>query len=351
MKGIRDVLLVGTNHRLAPVGTRERLAGAMGEVGSWLAAVRAVAPALGEVFVLATCHRVEIYAAAADLQAAEDQIVALVENGAAAAAELSGPGVPRYVRIGRAAVEHLCRVACGLDSVIVGEAEISGQIRRAAGLARAAGTIGPSLDCVIAGALACSGRARAETGIGRGVISVASAGVSLAVSMLESLATRTVLVVGAGQAGRQALSRLGRMRPGRLLIASRSDHHAREAAGAAGAAVVSLAEVPTLLPEIDLLVAAVQAPTPVIDARQWAARIGRPLLVIDLSVPRAVDRSAADVPGVTVRTIDDLGDIARESLERRVREVPRVAAIARDEAARAYRRLRARAARGAGQAG
>ena len=342
------LLLVGTSHRLAAVGTRERLAGAIGEAVSWLQRVRAAAPAIRELFVLATCHRIEVYMATLDLQEAEERIVDVVDRGANPG--LLGPGAPRYVLSGPAALEHLCRVGCGLDSVMVGEAEISGQIRRSAGQARAAGTLGPYLESVIAGALACSGRARAETGIGRGVTSAASAGVTLAVSRLGTLATRTVLVVGAGQAGRQALARLSRIPTGRLLIASRSEHHARAAAAACGAEMLPLAAVPACLPDVDLLIAAVQAPTPVIDARGWAARTDRPLLVIDLSVPRGIDPAAAGVAGVTLRTVDDLGEVARASLEGRAREVPLVEAIVREEAARAFRRLEARVARTA-QAG
>jgi glutamyl-tRNA reductase len=288
---------------------------------------------------------VEIYAVAVDPGPAARQITDLVDAAAPAPVGLLGAAAGGYVRHGLDAVEHLCRVACGLDSVIVGEAEISGQIRRAASRARDAGVLGPYLEAVVAGALACSGRARAETAIARGVTSVASAGVTLGVSLLGTLAHRTVLVVGAGQAGRQALARLGRLETGRLLIASRSEHHAHEAAALSGAEAVDWDRMPALVDETDLLIAAVQAPRPVVDASRWGPRIERPLVAIDLSVPRAIDPRAADVPGVTLRTVDDLGDIARESLARRAREIPLVEAIVAEEAFRAFRRLSARAAR------
>jgi len=126
---------------------------------------------------------------------------------------------------------------------------------------------------------------------------------------------------------------------------SRSDRHARQAAVVSGASVVPFDRLGHLLGEVDVLLTAVTAPGPLVTPAHCLARAGRPLLVVDLSMPRAVDPDAAAVPGVTVRTIDDLGDVARASLARRLGEVPRVEAICRDEAARAHRLFRARAAR------
>ncbi len=336
-----NLLLVGTSHRVADVATRERLAALVGHD-----ARRAMpsAPAVAEWLVLATCHRVECYAVAGDPAAAERDLLARFGHDGHAGAD-SETNAPIYVRHGRAALEHLCRVACGLDSVIVGESEISGQIRRAVAQARAAGTIGPYLDRAVAGALRASGRARTETGIARGAISAASAGVLLACSMTGSLADRTVLVIGAGQAGRQALARLRRVDVGRLLVASRSPHHAHKAAEASGAEVLPFDRIGQAIAETDVLIVAVQAPTPVVAASDCRRAPGKPLLVVDLSVPRGIEAAAADLEGVTVRTIDDLGDIARASLARRAEEIPRVEALAREEAHRACEQLRARARR------
>lgn len=345
-----NFLLVGTNHRIAHLDTRERLAGTIGEVRAWLAkAADTPAGSLAEVLVLATCHRVEIYAATDDLPAAEARIHALVSGSSAAS--LIDAHSPRYVLSGEDAVRHLCRVACGLDSVIVGEAEISGQLRRAAAVSREAGVLGPYLERLVGAALRSSGRARAETEIGRGVTSAASAGVALAESLLGSLAHQSVLVVGAGQAGRQVLSRLARLETGAVFVASRSERHAREAAAVAGASVVTLDRIAEQLSVVDVLFTTLQAPAPIVDAASCVGRGLRPLLAVDLSVPRAVDPAVAGVEGVTLRTVDDLGDIARESLARRVQEVPRVEAIAHDEAARAWAQTRARAARAGERAG
>jgi glutamyl-tRNA reductase len=343
-----NLLLVGTNHRIAPLDARDHLTSSIGEVGGWLAGARSN-PALVELFVLATCHRVEIYAATDDVRAAEAAIVRLVDG--TKSGRWLGPQAPRYILTGEDAARHLCRVACGLDSVIVGEAEISGQLRRAAATAREAGAFGPYLERALAGALRASGRARAETDISRGVTSAASAGVTLATSIVGGLDDRVVVVAGAGQAGRQVLQRLARMRTAGLIVASRSERHAREAAAQSGARPVTLDQLPQHLSNADLLFTALQTPTPVVDAAGCGSRAARPLLIVDLSVPRAVDPGVAALDGVTLRTVDDLGDIARESLARRAHAVPFAEAIAHDEAIRICEQLRARAARSVEQTG
>jgi glutamyl-tRNA reductase len=336
-----NLLVVGTNHRIATVAVRERLATCVGLTPVWLAAERDQHSAITELFVLATCHRVELYAATDDPEGARAALVALTRLGEGG---IFDSDTPRYVLTGEDAVRHLCRVACGLDSVIVGEAEISGQVRRAAALAREAGTLGPYLERLIAAALRSSGRARAETEIGRGVLSAASAGVTLAASTLGTLEGRSVLVVGAGQTGRQVLARVRRLGCGELFIASRSEKHATEAAAQAGATVVPFGAMTSMLDRVDVLFTAVQVPAQVVHSRDLSARL-RPMFIVDLSVPRAVDPSAGELPLVDLRTVDDLGDIAQASLARRAREVPRVEAIAHDEAARALHQIRSRAAR------
>jgi glutamyl-tRNA reductase len=342
VRDLVDLLLLGLNHRTASVDARGSVAAWMGgDVAAWLERARDTA-GVAELAVLATCHRVEVYAAAVDVAGAEIRLRGMIEG----ARGVDLPDAEVYSRTGLDVVAHLCHVACGLDSMIVGESEIAGQVRRAAALARTAGTMGPYLEAAMAGALAASGRARSETRIAQGVLSAASASVALATAELGSLAERTVLVVGAGRTGRLALMRAARAPHGRLIVASRSEKHAREAAAETGAAPAGLGDVPVLLRDADVVITAVQAPGVVIARatceRAMDSRPERPLLFIDLSVPRAVDPDVALIPGVDVRTVDDLGDLARASVVRRAREVPLVEAIAHDEARRAYRRVTAR---------
>lgn len=343
-----DLLLLGLNHRTASLSARGSIAAWMGgDVAAWLTRARHQT-GVAELAVLATCHRVEIYAAAADVSAAARELCAMLDAARA-------PGVPLqdelYMRTGVDVVAHVCHVACGLDSMIVGEAEIAGQVRRAAVQARTAGTMGPYLEAALAGALAASGRARSETRIAHGVLSAASASVALASAELGSLADRTLLVVGAGQTGRLALLRAARAPHGRLIIASRSEKHAREAAADTGATAAALDDIPDRLCDADVVIVAVQGPDVVIARvmveQAMATRPTRPLLLVDLSVPRAVDAGVAAIPGVALRTVDDLGDIARASAAQRAAEVPLVEAIAHDEARRAYRRITARRHRAA----
>jgi glutamyl-tRNA reductase len=277
-----------------------------------------------------------VLVAATDRTAAEGALARLLAGDTSAS--VSG----LYRHTGVAAVRHLARVAAGLDSVIVGEAEVSGQIRRALAAARAAGAVGPVLERVIAGVLRASGRARSETRIGQGVVSAATAGVSLLERAFGSLHGRTVVALGAGEAGRQALGRLAKRRVGRLLVASRSVHHATAAAKKTGAEVVHLDCLGAALAEADGLVAATRAPgfQFLVDAAMcrdaMASRPERALAIVDLSVPRVVDPAVAGLAGVTLHTVDDLGDVVRESVRRREREIPRVERIVADEAARTY---------------
>jgi glutamyl-tRNA reductase len=154
-----------------------------------------------------------------------------------------------------------------------------------------------------------------------------------------------VLVIGAGQAGRQALERLARRRTGRLTIASRSSHHAREAAEKTGAIALSLDRVAEAAVLSDAVIAATLSPTYVITPGTYAGRPSRSHVLVDLSVPRVIDPAVADVPGVSLRTVDDLGEFVRVSAARRAAEIPRVERIVRDEAQRAYDQFRTRAAR------
>ena len=246
-----------------------------------------------------------------------------------------------YAHAGRSALLHLARVAAGLDSLIVGEAEISGQIRRAVAAGRGAGLVGPVLERVTSGVLRASGRARSETRIGQGTISAATAAVSLLEREWGSLEGRSVLVVGAGEAGRQTLGRLRKRRASRLLVASRSAHHAVQAAGKTAATVVPLDALAAVLDTVDAS-SPRRVRTGFSSMREIcrsAARSRRTLEIVDLSVPRVVDPAVAELAGVSLHTVDDLGEVVRDSVRRREREIPAVERIVADEAERTYQQF------------
>jgi glutamyl-tRNA reductase len=329
-----DLLLVGASHRTAGVDTRGRLAANAARLAE------RTPRSVHELLVISTCHRVEVAAVASDPAAARDQ---LRDALAAGPADVQAC----YTHLGGAAVRHLSRVAAGLDSLIVGEAEISGQIRRAISAARERQQAGPFLDRVVSGVLRASGRARSETKIGQGVVSAATAAVSVLEQAWGSLRGRAVLVVGAGEAGQQALARLRRRRAERLLIASRSLTHASAAANKTGADIVPLDGVAAILGDVDGAIVATRTSAYVIDQAACARAVlsGRRLQIVDMSVPRAVDPAVGAVSGTALHTVDDLGDVVRETLRRRQREIPAVERIVAEEAARTYQQFLDRASR------
>jgi glutamyl-tRNA reductase len=313
-------LLIGTSHHVADVETRAEIARLIENARPLFPSMR-----IREHLLLSTCHRVELYMAADDQTHAE---VALHEA-------LGGHSL--YVRSGLDVVRHLSRVACGLESLVVGEAEIAGQIRRAAASARHDGTLGRMLDTVVAAALRASGRARAETRIGTGVLSAASAAVALVDRTLGGLAYRRVLVIGAGQAGRQVLARLEKLGSGPRFVTSRSGHHAAQAAEKHGASAVHLDQLAATAAGVEAVIAAAQAPSLLLTADAYASAAANrtaPVFMVDLSAPRVLDPALANVRGVTLRTVDDLGDIVRQSTFRRLGEVPHVDKIIGEEVSR-----------------
>jgi glutamyl-tRNA reductase len=339
------LLSFSLSHHTARIGAREAAVSSLGDVRDWLLSLdRAV---IAEAFVVSTCHRLEIYLVADDEEQAK---AALIASLGPLETTFGDKETDWTLRQNGDAAVHLARVAAGLDSLIVGEAEIAGQVRRAAAIAREAGVFGPRLERVLAGALRASGRARSETRIAEGVMSAASAGVALATSVFGgSLAGRHVLVIGAGQAARTALGRLARRPIGSISVASRSPRHAEEAAAIANAGVWRLDDVAGRLGEIDVVIAATHGGHYLVTTEQcrmaYQGAPDRPRVFVDLSVPRVIDAGAASLPGVSLWSVDDLGDVARESLQRRQREVPLVEAIAREEGQRSFREMRARGSR------
>ena len=326
-----EFLLVGLNHRVASVEDRGRLALPADRLPGWLAALVSRSTTIREAFALSTCNRLEIYVAATDLHAAEDAIRDAM--AARAGVDLLAPGGPRYRLAGDAIVEHLYRVACGLESMLVGEAEIVGQVRDAGAIARGAKTLGPQLDRLVTSAVELGRRVRQETRIGVGATSAAGAAVVLAERELSGLKGKSALVIGAGHAGRLALGRLAKRRPAKLLVANRSLTAAEPAAQKYRAQLHPLTDVPSLLADADVVIAAITADSPVVTVADISAamarRPGRALVVIDLSVPAAADPGITAIEGVRRFDLESLRDVQAASAAGRAREIPRVEALIR----------------------
>jgi glutamyl-tRNA reductase len=330
-----DVQLLGINHQTAPLELRERLALDAAGVAAILREVRHD-PAVAEAVLLATCNRTELYVATADLEAAEAAARTLFARLAGDRAAL----IPAhaYARCGEQAARHLLRVAAGLDSMILGEHQILGQVREAQARAQAAETLGPLTHRLWSTALHAGKRARAETDIGMGAVSVAQAAVCLAERVLGDLRDRNVLLIGAGDTCRLAARHAADRRPARLWVANRTIARAAAVAEAFGGEAIGLDDVERVLPDVDAVVSATRAPGFVVTGdmarRAMAGRADRPMALIDVAVPRDIDPAAATVDGASLFSIDAVHTLVDRSLAHRVREIPRVEAIIDDEAAR-----------------
>jgi glutamyl-tRNA reductase len=324
------LVLVGVSHRRAPVELREEVAVELNEAG---ALARALA-AEGEAVVLSTCNRTEVYLAAEG--DSEDELDARATNGLLTlAGERGGEIAPVLYRLAdESAALHLFRVAAGLDSLVPGEGEILGQVRSA----YEAGATGPLLDRVFRQALHAGRRARVETAIGESPASVPAAAAALAQQVFDDLAGRQVVLVGAGKmselTARNLLSRGARI----AAVANRTEAHGAGLAERVQARSINLAGLAAELASADIVVASTSAPGFVLRAgeleRELRARRGRPLLFVDLAVPRDVDPDLAALDGCFVYDIDDLEAVVEASLAGRRAEAARAERVVAAEAER-----------------
>ncbi len=300
-----DVAAISVSHRTAPLHLRERLA-MSGDGATQLMGDLVAAHGIDEVVALCTCHRTELYVATADPVAARRALLdALARLAGATESELLGH---MHVLRGAQVSRHLFAVTAGLESMVLGEAQIQGQVRRALERARASGAAGPITGRLFGDALSSGGRVRSRTAVGRGGASVSSVAVELARDAAGSLGGRRVLVVGAGQSG--ALSARALADEGmEVIVASRHRSRAAGVAEELGSAV-SLADLPGELALADVVFTATAASGRLIGcevvAGAMVARGGRPIVIVDLGMPRDVDPAACEIPGVTLLDLDDV---------------------------------------------
>jgi glutamyl-tRNA reductase len=333
-----DVVVVGTSHAVAPAAVRDRVALDQDGVARALRAAT-VAAGIDEAVVLATCTRTEIYLSAAEPARAAPSAWRAVADAAGSDQPPCGPHT--FVLTGADAVAHLFQVAAGLDSLIVGEHQVLGQVGDALALAEACGAAGPRLSRLFQAAVRTGRRARAESAIGRGPISVSLAGARLVERVRGGFDRAHVVVVGVGSTGASAARFLARRAPRRLTLCNRSVGRAETLARVLGAEGVGWEALAGVLEDADAVLTATRSPVPILTRplleRVVDRRRGRPLLVVDLCAPRNVDPDAARLPGIDLRDLDHLGDVVERALERRVAEIPRVEEIVDDEARRFLR--------------
>ena len=326
------IILVGLNHKSAPVAVREWLAFGPDQVPVHLRRL-AGAAALSEAAILSTCNRTEVYVAADDHEQAREAVVGFLCAFAGQPREAVLPYLYHYS--GVAAARHLARVAAGLDSMLIGEAQILGQVRAALRLAQQAGTAGAHVTRLFEAALRAGKRARAETAIGEGAASISHAAVKLAARLIPSLAEKEVLLVGAGKVAELVARHLARKGPARVRIANRTLERASQLAQSYGWSELPLTALADGLAAADLVISSTGAPEPIIDAALVRGvlerRRGRPLYFIDLAVPRDVDPAVQELPGVYVYNVDDLYAVVDSTLAERRQRMDQAEAIVDEE--------------------
>lgn len=329
-----QIVVHGLSHHTAPLEVRERVAFHPEELAEALAELRGY-DGVGELTVLSTCNRTEFYAVVADADTAvrcQRELVMRTKR-----VDLAEPGLA-YVRIQRASVEHLFRVASGIDSMVLGETAILGQVKTAYELAAAGDTIGPIFSRLFDAALHVGKRVRSETEIGRGAVSLEKSAVQLAQKVFGDLGSRNALVIGAGDSGERIATLLRETGIGGVTFANRTRSKAEELAVLHGGGVADFDNLTGAVAGTDIVVTAVAAKEPVLTVpavkRAVDGRRRGPLLLLDLGVPRNVERGMSKIPSVFLYAVDDLQELVDLNLGRRRREVPAVEAIIAEEADR-----------------
>ena len=321
------------SHRTAPVDLRERLDFSSRDLG---AAVEAVAarPSMAESVVLSTCNRSEIYVASEDPARARDELVTFLSDYHHVPTQAFQPHL--FALENSAAVAHLFRVAAGLDSLVVGEPQILGQVKDAFQSATNKRCVGPVLRHVFQWSFGVGKRVRTETALGEGAVSVSFAAVALARKIFGRLQGRRVLVVGAGEISSLTAQHLRAHGVGDIVITSRTHAHAETLAAEVGGMAVPWEGMIAALGSAEIVITATGSPRPIITRAQLEAVQGRrarsnPLFIIDVAVPRDVDSAVGDIEQVFLYNIDDLQSIVEENLSRRAAEVERAESIVNEE--------------------
>jgi glutamyl-tRNA reductase len=327
-----ELLSLGVSYQTAPVELRECVA--LTELQAQrFAATLCEDAEIHEAVVVSTCNRTEFYLVVGDPVAAESAV--LSQLAAHAGIRPTQLAEVMYSPRNCDAARQLFRVSAGLESMIIGEHEVQGQVKRAFESALAAGTTGPLTNRLFAAALQTGKRVRTETTIGASHLSISGLAVALADELLGELAGRHVVIIGAGETSELTAQALAARGVSTMFVANRHADRARSLADRFGGQVVGLDRLPEQLEAADIVLASTSSPHPIVGAEElelvMAARGNRPLLLIDIAVPRDIDAACGAIDGVTLRDIDDLQSLLADSLEGRAADVPAAEAIIAQE--------------------
>ncbi len=335
-----EILALGVSHKTAPLELRERLALPEGRAVGLLGELTD-SEHVHEAGAISTCNRTELYLVATDPVEAESHALSLLaREGGIQPTELAGR---LYSQRGADAARHLYRVTAGLDSMILGEVEVQGQVKRAYELALVEGATGPILNRLFRGAIAAGKRARSETGVSERGLSLPSVSVELARRTLGDLANRSVLLVGAGETAELTARALAARGVETVFVANRHHNRAIGLAQRFGGRAVRIDELPARMEDADIVVSSTNSPHHLIERDDlelvMEARDGRPLLLVDLAVPRDIEPDCREVDGVSLHDVDDVQAIADRNASGREAEARRAERLLDSEVARFERWL------------
>jgi glutamyl-tRNA reductase len=340
MTGAGVLFVAGMNHRTAPVDVREQLALEEEKIREILAELSGRG-LLEELMILSTCNRVEVYGVAA--VPGEARSAAFTRLGSQRGLGWRDLEPLLYTVTGDEAALHAFRVAASLDSMVLGEPQILGQVKDAFALAQSAGTAGPVLHALMSQAFSAAKRVRSETEVGRLAVSISYAAVELARKIFDGLEGKSALLVGAGEMSELAARHLIDHGTLPLYVTNRTWSRAQELARALGGVAVPFDQLDATLPMVDIVITSTAAREPIVTAEQaraaLQARRGRPLFFIDIAVPRNVEPAVNDLENAFCYDIDDLRSVVEANLKERQREALRAEALLEREVVKFSARL------------
>jgi len=328
-----DLIVLGANHKTAPAEVRDQIQMGPDEMGTFYAHLKEIRNVLPEVVVVSTCNRTEFYALTRDREAADHALreAIYLHKGV----PYLNNGKYTYSWAGRDTISHLFRVAAGVDSLMVGEPQILGQVREAFDLAEKHRASGALMTRLFNSAVHVGKRSRTETEIGKGTVSVAYAAVEMAQKIFDGLEHHAVLVIGAGETGGLAAKHFADARPRKLTVVNRTFERAENLARELNGQALPWEELDQALAEAQVVVAATGAPDPILDVKRMEGvlkRSGRgPKVMVDISNPRNIQPRVGSLDRVFLYDLDALESIADQNRVRRQKEIPKVEGIVAEE--------------------
>jgi glutamyl-tRNA reductase len=335
------LLITGVSHKTAPVEVRECLAFREETLAAALADLKS-REGVAEAVILSTCNRVEITLTTDDGVDPQSIVDSFLEERKSV--DPAGIGPHMYRHEGRDAIHHLFRVAASLDSMVIGEPQILGQLKTAYAAAKDCGAVCGWLDGLMTRAFSVAKRVRSETGIGQMAVSVSYAAVELARKIFGSLSNRTVMIAGAGKMSELAARHLRRSGASHVFVTNRTHQRAVEMAQLFQGTPVEYTRFISMLPEVDILITSSGAPHYILHKEEMqrvrTARRNKPMFLIDIAVPRNIEPSVNDLENVFLYDIDDLQEVVNANLRERMKEADHAEELVKDEVERMMARLK-----------